>query len=76
MAVILVEIGCTLEKCMLFSLTGSEMLQFSNLKSTVQECQRKQNEKSPQWDQGIALQQGTPHKELRKELTIQNPQFF
>ena len=44
MAVILVEIGCTLEKCMLFSLTGSKMLQFSNLKTTVQECQRKQKQ--------------------------------
>ena len=47
MAVILVEIGCTLEKCMLFSLTGSKMLQFSNLKTTVQECQRKHKKIPP-----------------------------
>ena len=47
MAVILVEIGCTLEKCMLFSLTWSKMLQFSNLKTTAQECQRKQKKKNP-----------------------------
>ena len=47
MAVILVETGCSLEKCMLFSLTGSKMLQFSNLKTTVQECQRRHKKIPP-----------------------------
>ena len=32
---------------------------------------KKTQNNSSQWDQGIALQQGTPHKELRKELPIQ-----
>ena len=47
MAVILVETGCSLEKCMHFSLTGSKMLQFSNLKTTVQECQRRHKKIPP-----------------------------
>ena len=47
MAVILVETGCSLEKCMLFSLTGSKMLLFSNFKTAVQDCQRKHKTISP-----------------------------
>ena len=42
------------------------------LKNYRPRVSKKTKTNSPQLDQGIALQQGTPHKELRKELPIQN----
>ena len=42
------------------------------LKNYRPRVSKKTKTNSPQLDQGIALQQGTPHKELRKKLPIQN----
>ena len=48
------------------------MMTVLKLKNYRPRVSKKTKTNSPQLDQGIALQQGTPHKELRKELPIQN----
>ena len=47
---------------------NASVLKLENYRPRVS---KKTQKNSPQWDQGIALQQGTPHKELPKVLPIQ-----